>query len=280
MPQKLNILVINLEKRKDKLEKFKEMNPYIDYKIIEAIDVFKLHQNYKQVAEHLSLPSHVCHPEWFFTKNNFKCMTSIRKYLYGRIGCLLSHYKALLYAEANSLSPLLILEDDVKLITTTIPPPPDDCFMFYLGGTIQTTADYKIGWDKIKSSKGNKVWGGFAYGFSTLQSIRHVLRIIRSGFECETSYNMFKHKWFDYYKRTLQPIDNFYINNIHLHDKAYIYTPLPATHIYDGKSDVSVATHLKYDKSFGLFFSFIIFLNLSTFFCFIFFSFFSIILSS
>jgi len=82
-----------------------------------------------------------------------------------------------------------------------------------------------------------------------LSCIRHTLRIIKSGFVCDTKYNMFKHQWYDYYKRILQPIDNFYINNIHVHKQAYIYTPLPATHIYDGMSDISNATHKKYSKS-------------------------------
>ena len=227
--QQLKILLINLKKRKDKITKFKQMNPYLDFKIIEAIDATNLNKNYKKIADDLSLPEEVCKLEWFLIKNNFnfECFPT-PKFFFDKIGAVLSHYKALLYAEANAIYPLLILEDEVKLIRTTIPDPPEDCFMFYLGGTVKNINTYKIGWEKIKNSEGDRVYGAYSYGFPTLEAIRHTLRIIKSGFFCETSYNIFKHEWNSFYKRDLQPLEKFYINNIQKYGKTYIYTPILA----------------------------------------------------
>ena len=246
MPQ-VNILVINLKKREDKLASFKKMNPHIKFKVIEGIDGSELPNNYKEVAKEIHLDEKYCNPEWWFSKKNFKCMTTIKKYLYGRIGCVLSHYKALQYAIDNSLSPLLILEDDARLVKTKIPEPPDDCFMFYLGGSIPDDSVFNVGWNKI-NPKETKIWGTFGYGFSKLDNIKKCYTIIKSGFTAEVPYNQFKHKWHSFYKRMLQPIDNFYINQIHKKTTCYLYNPILVEHVYDGKSDVSNATHKKYSK--------------------------------
>lgn len=75
--------------------------------------------------------------DYWMSKKNFNTMTRNPDKVCAKVGCYLSHVKALKYALEHRLSPLLILEDDVKFLVdnaNTEMNIPADCDMFYLGG--------------------------------------------------------------------------------------------------------------------------------------------------
>lgn len=93
----MKTFVINLKRRKDRLEVFNETNN-ISYEIFEAIDGEKI--NYKTLKEN-----------WFDTDKNWIDPFLGTHLTHGEVGCFLSHYY--LWIKCIQLNePIIILEDD------------------------------------------------------------------------------------------------------------------------------------------------------------------------
>lgn len=96
------IFVINLEKRPDRLEKFKKMSDKIgfEYEIFSAVDGKKIDRN------------SLVEGRIFQTESN-EFYRTIDDYFLGQLGCILSHLRLLKYCRDNNIKNVLILEDDV-----------------------------------------------------------------------------------------------------------------------------------------------------------------------
>jgi GR25 family glycosyltransferase involved in LPS biosynthesis len=75
--------------------------------------------------------------DYWMQKTNFNTMSRNPDKVMGKVGCMLSHLKALKYAIDNNFDNVLILEDDAKFIikdSDLVIKIPKDADMFYLGG--------------------------------------------------------------------------------------------------------------------------------------------------
>jgi hypothetical protein len=96
------IYVINLQRRVDRLDKFKELSDSIgfDYDIFTAFDG-------REINENSSIEDRVIE----FQSNNF--YNSFDDYFRGQVGCAFSHLRLLKHCRSNNIKNILILEDDV-----------------------------------------------------------------------------------------------------------------------------------------------------------------------
>ena len=214
----LNILIINLEKnplRKKFMTDQMLGLGLTNYKFIEAID-----------GQILPIEER----EKYLSRKNFKTMITVnnnqtnKKKIWGRVGCLFSHLKALEFAVDNDYQNILILEDDMKLDPLRFNDPLPKYIlgsdMLYLGGTlsIKNTFQTFVGWNLIDSNK-FKCYGTGSYIIIGNEKIKTILEIIKN----------------------VKPsaIDNIYVNHIHSLGKSYIINPVRCIHNDNFISDVS-----------------------------------------
>ena len=96
------IFVINLERRPDRLEKFKQMSDKIgfEYEIFPAVDGKIIDRNSLVEGRIFQIESNDLYK-------------SFDDYFLGQLGCILSHLRLLKYCRDNNIKNVLILEDDV-----------------------------------------------------------------------------------------------------------------------------------------------------------------------
>ena len=210
----VNIIYINLEKRSDRLLNITGQLQKLDilYKsiLIKGIDG----QSFTKAEESLYLSDWYSHP---FSK--------IKARILGRIGCTLSHFKALEYAILHEFDNVLILEDDCQFVNDAINTeinPPTDCDIFYLGGYFWIKIPeetYQTGnWVNIKN-KHFKIACTFAYGIIGKDKILKIYEILK--------------------KSRKETIDLMYIRNLQKLGNSYIINPVIALHNTNFTSDVT-----------------------------------------
>ena len=209
-----NIIYLNLEKRKDRkqfienqLSKFKILDKC---KLINSIDGQLIDDN--EYEYHMS----------YFKVHKF---SKIKERILGKIGCYLTHLKALEHAINNNYDNVIILEDDCsfhsfdKSIEIN---PPDNCDIFYLGGlfwrkkaedTLQTG-----NWVNI-NNKHLKIACALAYGIIGKDKIRYIYNIIKNS--------------------QAEAIDLMYIKNIQVNGNCYIMNPVICKQNIKLSSDVT-----------------------------------------
>tara|TARA_R110000823_G_scaffold48160_2_gene122577 strand:- start:323 stop:988 length:666 start_codon:yes stop_codon:yes gene_type:complete len=94
----------------------------------------------------------------------------------GRIGCCLSHFKALKIALDRGLNNILIFEDDVNILGHTLTNLPQDSGILYLGGMVDSKAKIKPkenldNWTEIKDYR---FFGAIAYIIIGKENIKWV----------------------------------------------------------------------------------------------------------
>ncbi len=97
------IFVINLERRVDRLDRFKELSNKIEfeYDIFYAVDGKSIDKDSPIEGRKLQIES-----------NEF--YRSFDDYFLGQLGCILSHIRLLKHCRENNIKNVLILEDDVE----------------------------------------------------------------------------------------------------------------------------------------------------------------------
>ena len=200
---KFNIIYLNLEKRTDRkqhIEKqLRQLQIYNKSILLPSID-----------GQMLNAEERTYHRSYFKVHNFSKREDRIL----GKIGCYLTHIKALELAIKNNYDNVLILEDDCQFdfsmdIRNLDIIPPDNCDIFYLGGffwrkkpeeTLQTG-------DWVKIDKKNlKIACTFAYGIIGREKIKDIYhKLLNSQAEA---------------------IDLMYIKNIQKNNNCFIINPV------------------------------------------------------
>jgi hypothetical protein len=220
----LNILYINLERNKDRLKhiqnEFEKLN-LTNVTRIEAIDGQTLPEDQK---------------EFCLSRRNFKTMCSIPERIYGRVGCYLSHIKALDYAIENKFENVLIMEDDAYFKIrkdVELPKFPESADLLYLGGTFWKQ-EPELGrqatdWINIKR-KYLKMAGCFGLLIPTLNKIKMCREIF---------------KW-------VKPsaIDNLYINHIQSLGHSYFLKDVIISHSDKFVSNIGYSKKMLKNKFF------------------------------
>ena len=207
-----------------------------NYQKIEAIDGRRLKiENYRYlVASILNQDPKKLIPEYWASRKNFSSLTMDINKILPRVGCLLSHLKALKLAVDYKLENVLILEDDAYLLDTCLDDfeIPYDADIVYLGGTFK-----KVGEDRsIKSGPVKispdflKLFGTFAYYIPNPEKINEIYRFLNSIF----LYGIGRKKvnnWRSGNVRMLAgAVDRMYINHYQKNGNTYFINPPVVTH--------------------------------------------------
>lgn len=133
----MNIFYINLDKSTDRKEKLENnLNKFnLKYNRISAIEGMRLFEvDYrKEISELLNIDINKLTPEYLSSKSNFNTYDRDINSILPKVGCFLSHFKALHHAIQNNLDNILILEDDAIIEDLRFHYPPNASIV-YLGG--------------------------------------------------------------------------------------------------------------------------------------------------
>ena len=185
----MNIFYINLDKSTDRkkqiennLDKFN-----LKYNRISAIDGLKLfEEDYRtEIGELLDIDIEKLSPEYFYSKSNFNVQDRDISTILPKVGCFLSHFKALHNAIQNNLENILILEDDAVIENLNFSYPPNASIV-YLGGFFKHTPELDPYYEHNKKAKYFYINSKYLTLFSTVayylpnrKTIEHLYSIYR-----------------------------------------------------------------------------------------------------
>lgn len=183
-----NILYINLTHRADRRNKMnQQLSKYsIPIHRIEAIYGLELQdpEYNSHTMKSLDLPE--VSVDYWKSRKNFALMTTKITSILPRVGCFLSHYRALKYIVDNKLNNVLILEDDAELLPSFSldVETPTDSFLTYLGYSIPKNISYKLRnqYEKIDFDT-IKIYGTFAYIINNWEKAEKIMNLIASVFK-------------------------------------------------------------------------------------------------
>ena len=238
-----NILLINLNRRTDRLSLFKANHPNLKFHRIEAVDRLQLVEKPEIYAKEFNVPLKRICPKFWLSRKNFKTMSNEGMRTMAQVGCYLSHLKAITYAIKNNLFPLLILEDDCKLLINNIKLPPDDTDLAYLGGysMYKSPPNFKTNiWNKINQNN-LKLCCTHAYIILNKEKANNICTLLRAVFKSGKGRDKIHgdKTWYcpsERYRATA--IDFMYINFIQKYGTTYIYKPEAAIQI-ESISDIT-----------------------------------------
>ena len=183
-----NILYINLTHRADRRNKMnQQLSRYsIPIHRIEAIYGIELQdpEYNTHVMKSLDLPE--VSVDYWKSKKNFALIDYRITSILPRVGCFLSHYRALKYIVENKLNNVLILEDDAELLPSfslNVETPPDS-FVTYLGYSIPKNITYELKnhYEKIDFDR-MKIYGAYAYYIHTWENCKLIVNLMKSVFK-------------------------------------------------------------------------------------------------
>ena len=185
----MNIFYINLDKSTDRkkqiennLDKFN-----LKYNRISAIDGLKLfEEDYRtEIGELLDIDIEKLSPEYLSNKSNFNTYDRDINSILPKVGCFLSHFKALHNAIQNNLENILILEDDAVIENLDFAYPPN-ASVVYLGGFFKHKPEKDLYYEHNKKSKYFYINSKYLTVFSTVayylpnrKAIQHLYNIYR-----------------------------------------------------------------------------------------------------
>ena len=175
--------------------------------------------------------------DYWMDRKNFNTLSRIPERVFGRVGCYLSHLKALKYALENRIEPLLILEDDCRFLTERSDVEiriPKNCDMYYLGGLYWWKDDQKPKDD---------------YTFENIRSdyfYQPYIRILPSNFRiaCTFAYILPTLEHVEGMFRTLlnvkkKAVDMMYVTYIQKYENSFIIQPSLCIQSDDYTSDIT-----------------------------------------
>jgi len=261
--KKANIFYINLDKnpeRKNIFEKNIKSLKLQAYRI-NAIDGNQLINNsyVSKISKELNIPQQKLKPEYFKNSKNFASLSHKYHILLPRVGCLLSHLKALKKAYDDNLDNILILEDDAVVFPDILNKTfeiPDNTDIFYFGGTFKhiKKTDYPDDLDIIKiDTKKLKLFGTFGFYLPNRKSIEDLFRVTRSIFLPGKS----KIKSIDWrtgqVRLMAQPFDRLLINHFQTNGNCYVSNPILIYHEDYGFTNLKIKTNYnRYNMKFYL----------------------------
>ena len=245
-----NCVYINLDKRTDRnkifIEQYKRISEKKPYRI-SAINGHLLDdKTYRnKVAKELNIKEQHLRPEFWLNRRNFKTMITDKQKIMGRVGCFLSHLKAMKIAISKNWKNILVLEDDVKLLPSSETrefSPPKNSDLCYLGGMFwhlnKQPPIKKTPWIKIDPTA-LKLIGTFAYCINNKKTINDIYNLCRSvfiggkGHDKHTDWRLGK------IKMRAQAIDFLFINYFQRYGNCFVINPIVFTHFEDLGSNIS-----------------------------------------
>ena len=224
-------LYVNLDKddeRKEALEfDFKTHN--IEFNRVKAIYGKHLKDPIKsaKIAKQLRVSPEKMTADWWLSRKNFRTMCTKKNAVLAKVGCYLSHLKAIQLALQLGLNKVLILEDDARIEDDFEFNIPDDCDIYYVGGYWWKQDEFQpINDENVEIDTDLvKIAGTYGYILPTRRVMIDVYNCLRSVFLEGKGRD--KHKdWRDGKVRLrAQSVDIHYINYFQKFGKCYISNP-------------------------------------------------------
>lgn len=253
------ILYINMDKDTEREERLLENMDKLGLNgfRIEAVNgrKLKLSEYRNIVSNELDLSVDKLKPEYWLSRKNFKALSRDADIILPRVGCLLSHYKAIKMAHFAGLNNVLILEDDAILLKTMTKNfnVPSDADVLYFGGTFSHETKnptlskgpiIKINTDKLK------LYGMFGYYIPTKEKIADMYNVFHSTF-LDGPGKLKPPNWRSGKVRLMgQNNDRILINFFQKYGNCYFLNPVRIYHLEEG--DKSNLGNKKYSKRYGM----------------------------
>ena len=245
-----NCVYINLDKRTDRnkifIEQYKRISGKKPYRI-SAINGHLLDdKTYRnKVGKDLNIREQYLLPEFWLNRRNFKTMITDKQKIMGRVGCFLSHLKAMKIAISKNWKNILVLEDDVKLLmgSETIDfVPPKNSDLCYLGGMFwhlnKQPREINSKWIKIDPTA-LKLIGTFAYCINNKKTIQDIYNLCRSVFIEGKGHDKHPDWRLGKIKMRAQAMDFLFINYFQKYGNCFVINPILFTHFEDLGSNIS-----------------------------------------
>lgn len=244
-----NIIYINLSHRTDRRNRMnQQLSTYsVPIHRIEAVYGLDLnHTEYKtHVMKSLDLPDVPI--DYWKSRKNFALMTTKITSILPRVGCFLSHYKALKHIVDNKLKNVLILEDDAELLPSFSldVETPRDSFLTYLGFSIPKNISYGLTneYEKIDFNK-MKIYGAFAYHINSWENCKLIMKLMKSVFRDGKGKDKGDDLLTGNHRIRARSYDLWLRNILHRYSICYIKKNPTITHSSQG-SDISLLTTSK-----------------------------------
>ena len=166
-----NIFVINLERRKDRLDHFSQQAKHLDkYEVFTGWDakIQGLEKSEEKLKE-------------FYNDKTFYSLSSKRGQFRGRIGVVISFLSLLKVAIERDLDNILVFEDDILINNKlTFTSPPDDSILSYLSGfrelyPFTQKLDNNNDWELIENYKVWECHSMIIKGKKNIKKVYHLL---------------------------------------------------------------------------------------------------------
>jgi len=250
------------ERRKKMIKQLRNLR-HVEFDRIEAIDGLKLLEDddyRKEISKRLFIDYDKLCPDYWCNKKNFRSYSTDPENIMRRVGCWLSHYRALQFAFLMGDSNCLILEDDAILLNNFMDDfeVPTNSDIIYFGGTFQKQSSYvslvKNGIEKINPAN-LKVYGLFGYYIPNKEKIQQLYKFLKSTFIDGSG-----HYKIDNYKTSktrviASNIDKMIVDYVQKQNGSFFLLPPKVTHP-EFEEDVStIDNSSKYKKRYGSTFS-------------------------
>ena len=137
-----------------------------------------------KTAKYFNVKKEKMNIDYWLNRRNFKTMCKYENSVLAKVGCYLSHLKALKIALDMGLDKVLILEDDALITHDYEFEIPDNTDIFYLGGYWFKQKGYIPTCDNpcLINTKNLKVCGTYGYILPTRQKIKDAYNLYKSVF--------------------------------------------------------------------------------------------------
>jgi GR25 family glycosyltransferase involved in LPS biosynthesis len=245
-----NCVYINLDDRTDRKKIFIDQYKHISNKTplrISAVNGYLLdNKTYRiKISKELGIKEDNLRPEFWLNRSNFKTMITDKKKIMGRVGCFLSHLKAMKIAIEKNWANILVMEDDVKLLPNSVNidfTPPKNSDLCYLGGMFwhlnEQPPQVNNQWIKINPDT-LKLIGTFAYCINNKKTIQDIYNLCNSVFLPGKGHDKHPNWRMGEVKMRAQAMDFLYINYFQRYGNCFVINPVLFAHFEDLGSNIS-----------------------------------------
>ena len=244
-------LIINIP---DSVERLKLIttqckNKKIPHIVVEGVvgnNLYKPDYRYRQGLE-LGILEEKLRPTYFMDKKNFQCYSKVQDKIMPKVGCFLSHIKAVRLAYTLKLKSVLILEDDIKfddqLLEQLKKYEGIERDIVYVGGHSKELPE-KICGTEINCND-FKLYGTYGYYLPSQKAIKKLLQAFQGSFKPGKKKLKIRNPSGDI--RMLMAIDKYYMKFFHS-NCICIYPPLV---VHNEDLDSTIDNSKKYKKRYG-----------------------------
>ena len=245
-----NCVYINLDNREDRDKIFIKQYKKISNKTPLRISAINGHlldnKTYRnKVSKELGIKEVNLRPEFWLNRSNFKTMIMDKQKIMGRVGCFLSHFKAMKIAIEKNWGNILVMEDDVKLLPNSENvnfTPPKNSDICYLGGMFWHINEQPLitnnDWIKINPDT-LKLIGTFAYCINNKKTMENIYNLCNSVFLPGKGHDKDPNWRLGKVKMRAQAMDFLYINYFQRYGNCFVINPILFSHREGLVSDIS-----------------------------------------